>query len=140
MNRILLVAAAILLGLLTAFLVVIAVELFSALVHPLPRDFGGTQEEMCQHVAQYPAWVLAVVVPAWGLAAYAGAWIAGRIGNLYSVVVVGGLLLAALVLNLSMLPYPLWFKLATLLVIPAATLAASRRALRHKSADINDGE
>lgn len=126
-------------GLIVLFLLVIAVELFSAVVHPLPEDFGGTTEEMCQHVERYPQWVLAVVVPAWAAAALVSTWIAGRIGNLYSSAIFGLLVLAALVFNISMLPYPTWFKVANLLAIPTAILAGSRLSMRHKTAGAADG-
>lgn len=117
--------AAVFLGLFVAFLLLVAVEFFSAVVHPLPKDFGGTTEEMCRHVQKYPQWVLAVVVPAWAVTAFVSTWIARRVGNLYSYIIVGLLLLAALVLNISMLPYPIWFKVANLLVIPAAITAGN---------------
>jgi hypothetical protein len=117
--------AAIFFGLCLAFLLLVAVEFFSAVVHPFPKDFGGTPEEMCRHVQRYPQWVLAVVVPAWAATAFVSTWIARRVGNLYSYIVVGLLLLAALVLNISMLPYPIWFKVANLLVIPAAITVGS---------------
>src|SRR5262245_47437869 len=117
-------------GLFMAFFLIIGVEGFSAVVHPLPKDFGGTMEEMCRHVERYPQWVLAVVVPMWAAAALVGAWIAQRIGNLYSSGIVGLLLLSALVFNVSKLPYPIWFKAVTLLVIPAAAIAGSRVAGR----------
>jgi hypothetical protein len=126
--------AAALAGLLVLFVLVVAVELFSAVVHPLPEDFGGSTEEMCRHVERYPHWVLAVVVPLWAVAALASVWTAGRIGNLYSSAIVGLLLLAALGFNVWMLPYPNWFKLASLLAIPAAVLAGSRLAIRRKAA------
>src|SRR5262245_10487128 len=119
---------AVLAGFSAAFLLVIAVELFGGMVHPLPKDFGGPMEEMCRHVERYPTSVLAVVVPIWGATAYVGTWIAGIIGNLVSFAIVALLLLAALVLNISMVPYPLWFKVATLLVIPAAIAVAGRRS------------
>ena len=61
-----------------AFLLLVGVELFSAVVHPVPPNFGGTKEEMCQHVARYPQWVLAVVVPLWALTAFLGAWTARK--------------------------------------------------------------
>lgn len=112
--------AAIVAGLLVAFVLVVAVEMFSAVVHPIPPDFGGTQEEMCAHVERYPAWVLAVVVPLWAATALAGTWIAGRLGNRWSALVVGLVLAAGLIFNLSMLPYPLWFKIGCLLAIPCA--------------------
>lgn len=118
--------AAVAAGLLAAFVLVVAVEGFSAVVHPMPDGFGGTPEEICRHVERYPAWVLAVVVPAWGLTAFVGAWIARRIGNWYSYAIVGLLLLAAVALNISMLPYPIWFKLANLLVVPIAIFLGGR--------------
>jgi hypothetical protein len=117
-----------------AFVLVVAVEGFSAVVHPLPSDFGGTMEEMCRHVERYPQWVLAAVVPMWALAALVSTWIAQRFGNLYSSGIVAMLLLSALVFNLSILPYPIWFKVANLLVIPASIVAGSRFAGRRKTA------
>lgn len=130
--------AAVLVGLLVLFVLVVAVELFSAVVHPLPEGFGGTSEEMCRHVERYPHWVLAVVVGLWAAATLASVWTAGRIGNLYSSAIVGLLLLAALGFNVSMLPYPAWFKMATLLVIPVAVLAGSRLATRRQAAAAGD--
>lgn len=126
--------AAVFAGLLVSFIPVVAVELFSGVVHPFPEDFKGTSEEVCRHVERYPPWVLAVAVPAWAVAAFVGTAIAQRIGNLYSSAIVGLLLLAALVFNISMLPYPIWFKIANLLVIPAALIAGSRLSVRHKTA------
>jgi hypothetical protein len=46
--------AAIIAGMLSAYVLVALVELFSSVVHPFPPDFGNTMEEMCQHVAHYP--------------------------------------------------------------------------------------
>lgn len=111
-------------GLLVAFGLVVAVELFSSIVHPLPPDFGGTQEEIGAHVERYPAWVLAVVVPAWAATAFAGTWIAGRVANRRSAALVGLLTVAALVFNLSMLPYPIWFKVGCLIAIPGGIILA----------------
>ena len=121
---------AVFVGLIVAFLLLIAVEVFGALVHPVPPNFGGTKEEMCQHVARYPQWVLAVVVPLWALTAFLGTWTARKIGSLYAALTVGVLLMVALVFNISMLPYPSWFKLANLLVIPVAVFAGNRPAER----------
>jgi hypothetical protein len=122
------VLAGIVAGMVVAMVLVVAVEFFGSVVHPLPEGFGGTTEELCRHVENYPPWVLAVVVVAWAVTAFAGAWAAKRIGNLASLVAVGLILVAALLLNLSQLPYPLWFKIANVLAIPAAVFAAGRVA------------
>ncbi len=75
-------------------------------------------------------WVLGVVVPMWAFVAFLGTWTARKIGGLYAALTVGLLLFASLVLNISMLPYPIWFKVANLLVIPIAIFAGSRTSMR----------
>jgi hypothetical protein len=131
--------AAIIAGMIVAFSFVVAVESFSAVVHPVPPDFGGTMEEMCLHVARYPPWVLALVIPAWAEAAFASTRISGRMGNRFCGLLVGLLLLAALILNLSMLPYPIWFRTLNLLAIPAAILLGDRSSIRRATPDTNAG-
>ncbi len=130
--------AALIAGMIVALVLVVAVELFSAVVHPVPPGFQGTKEEMCLHVARYPAWVLALVVPAWGATAFASTWISGRIGNLACALCIGLLLIAAVAFNVSMLPYPAWFKIVILLAVPAAVLLGSRLSIRRKA--VGSGE
>ncbi len=134
MSAVLRLAGGIAAGLVLAFVLVVAVEGVSAVVHPVPPDFGGTEEEMCAHIERYPAWVLAVVVPAWAGTACLGTWLAGRIGGWVSALVVGLLLFAAVAANVSMLPYPSWFKVATLLAIPAAVAGGVYLTRRRREA------
>ncbi|WP_435007639.1 hypothetical protein P12x_004906 [Tundrisphaera lichenicola] len=125
----------ILAGLALALVLVIAVEMVSAVVHPVPTDFGGTMEEMCRHVERYPQWFLALVVPAWAATTFASMWLAGRIGGRGSSAVVGLILLAGVVYNVAKLPYPAWFKVATLIAIPAAIYLGLRS--RRKASAVN---
>ncbi len=133
MKTVLLTIAAVIVGLIVLFVHVVAVELFSNVVHPFPKDFGGTIEEVCQHVTRYPPWVLAVVVPAWAVAAFVSSWTARKIGNSVASTIVGLILLAALAYNLSMLPYPTWFRVANLIVIPTALVASNRLWIKARS-------
>lgn len=126
-------------ALLVALILVIAVEGFSAVVHPLPPDFGGTAEEMCQHVERYPAWVLAVVVPAWAGTALISTWIAGHLGNLGAAIFVGMLLLAAVAFNVAMLPYPLWFKVVILIAMPLGSVAGAYWSGRRRAVAATTG-
>ncbi|MFN0052870.1 MAG: hypothetical protein ACKV0T_11815 [Planctomycetales bacterium] len=118
---------AVVVGVFNALILLIGVELFSAVVHPVPPDFGGTMAEMCQHVARYPQWVLAVVVPAWGATAFLSTWTARKIGNRGSGLFIGFLLLSAVVFNVTQLPYPIWFKIVILIVVPAAIFLGGRQ-------------
>ncbi len=133
MNRALRIIGGVIAGCLVAFIMLIVVEVFGAIVYPTPPNFSGTMEEMCEHVVSYPQWVLAIVVPAWGATAFAGPWIAKRIGGRGAALSVGMLLIAGVVFNVSKLPYPLWFKVACLVLIPAAVWAASWRPVHIRS-------
>ena len=127
------IVSSIVVGVAIAFVLVIAVELASAVIHPLPPDFDGSMVEMCNHVKNYPHWVLALVVVAWGLTTSISTWVTRRIGNRGSALFVGVFLFAAVAFNVAMLPYPLWFKIVMLLAIPAAIyLGLNRSARQHK--------
>jgi hypothetical protein len=109
-------------GLALAFVLVIAVEAFSAVVHPVPPDFKGDMEEMCAHVARYPHWVLGVAVLAWSATTFASTWVATRIGNRFAGIAVALVLTLAIVFNVTKLPYALWFKIVMLTCFPVACL------------------
>lgn len=110
-------------SLVAILVLLVAVEGFSAVVHPFPEGMDiHSQAEMCDHVANYPQWVLATVVPMWGAIALVGTGLAQWIGNWISSCIIGTLLLLAVAFNVSMLPYPLWFKVVVLLIVPAASL------------------
>ena len=126
MKSILMTIAGIVAGMILAFVLVIGVEGFSAIVHPLPADFKGTMDEMCQHVARYPHWVLGVVVLLWGATAFLAVWVSTRIGRIAAGIVVALLLIAAVVFKVAMLPYPVWFKA----VMPVAMLGACILGIR----------
>lgn len=126
MKALLLTLLGIALGMVIAFVLVIGVEWFSSIVHPLPPDFQGSMDEMCQHVARYPHWVLAVVVVLWGATAFLSVRVANRIGRIGAGSVVALVLMAAVVFNVAMLPYPVWFKA----VMPLAMLGACGVGLR----------
>ncbi|MBS0202424.1 MAG: hypothetical protein JSS49_05945 [Planctomycetes bacterium] len=121
-------------GALLAVMLLIAVELFSSVVHPFPPEFGGTKDEICQHVARYPQWVLAVVLPMWLGLAFVSTWIAVRLGRLIPGLIVGGLLIAALTCNALMLPYPVWFSAGIFLGVPSV-VALGLWSLRRRVSD-----
>jgi hypothetical protein len=114
---------AVVLGMGLAFVLVVLVEMFSNVVHPLPAELKGNIPE---HVRRYPDWVLGVVVLAYGVAAAAATWVAARVGSRAAGVVVALLLGWALVFNLSMLPYTLWFKVVMPSVLAGACFAGIR--------------
>jgi hypothetical protein len=115
-------------GMAMAFALVVAVELFSSVVHPFPPGFDANAPgAIPAHVQRYPGWVLAVAGLMWAATAAAAAWVASRIGGRLAGAVVTLLLAAALAFNLSMLPYVMWFKIA----MPAAFFVACLLGIRY---------
>jgi hypothetical protein len=107
-------------GVATALVLVIAVEALSMVVHPFPPEFDQSSEQVCEHVRRYPAWVLALVIPLWSGTAASAALVAPRLEGSIPAILVAGLSLGAVVLNLSMLPYPGWFRG----LVPVSVVAA----------------
>ena len=79
-------------------------------------------------MATVPAGAMAVVLAGWAVGAFVGGWVAQRIGRGdagRSGVVLGILLTAAGIANNLMIPPPLWFWVAGMLVLlPGAWLGA----------------
>ena len=131
MPRPLRVALAIITGLAVALAMLAAVEGFGVWAHPFPPEFTGTHDEICAHVTRYPAWVLGAVVSMWSVASFVCTWVAGRLaGARMAATVTAALFATALGVNLGMLPYPAWFKLAA---FPAIVLSAFLGTLPFRS-------
>ncbi|HLJ50508.1 MAG TPA: hypothetical protein VKU01_31060 [Bryobacteraceae bacterium] len=112
---------AVIAAMVVAFVLVIAIEWFSSIVHPFPPN-GNLPE----HVKHYPHWVLAIVVPAWGATIVAATWVASRLGGRLAGIIVAFLLAWGLIFNLTTLPYTPWFKIAMSCAFPIACLLGIR--------------
>ena len=121
---------AILLSLLIALLLVVGLEGLSAILHPWPADFAGTSEEIAMQVETYPAWLLALLGGVgWGGTMFVSAWLATRLGSNRKPIhgfLVGVILISAVIFNISMLPYPIWFSLLNLVVLPTTLYCGVR--------------
>lgn len=106
-----------------ALLLVIGVEALSSALHPLPEGLDPADPAViCEHVARYPPALLLGAGALWGLTTFLSAWTATRLGAARHPahgVLVGSVLLALAVLNMSMLPYPAWFWALNLVAFPA---------------------
>ena len=134
------IALAVVAGMVLAFALVVAVEMFSAVVHPFPPGLDpNAPGSIAEHVRRYPGWVLAVAGLMWGATAAAATWVASRIGGRLAGAVVTLLLAAALSFNLSMLPYVMWFKIAMPATFFVACLIGIRTGGRGPSAHASGG-
>jgi hypothetical protein len=119
-------------GLVAAFILIIAAEVFSAIYHPFPPGVDTSDYEVCRaHVARYPTWVLAGGAAIWSAAPFIGAWLATRLGTARHPahgIVVGALLLSLAAFNMAMLPYPIWFPVVIVLTFSLGTILGARLA------------
>jgi hypothetical protein len=121
---------AVIAGLIAAMAFVVGVEWMSSILHPLPPGVDPTDLEACRaHVARYPAEVLLLVALGWGLGTFVSSWLATRMGpkrHPAHGIVAGSILLVLAVVNMAMLPYPIWFWIMNLVVFPACFCFAAR--------------
>lgn len=117
-------------GVVLSFALTISVELFSEAVYPAPVAAKESMEAMCTHVANYPHWILGVVVGMWSLIGWLGTWVATRIGNWISGGALALLLNAGLFMNLTMLPYVAWFEILMPICFILACVAGIRMGAR----------
>ena len=120
------IVGSVLLALLIAGLMLAIIEVFSATVHPYPNDFGGSREEVQKHIEEYPRWSLALVVPMWMVTTFLSVLLARILGGSSAAIIVGLILVAGAFLFVFVLPYPVWFEIANILGIPAATFMVFR--------------
>lgn len=127
---------AIVLALFVAMVWISLVEVVTLSLHPFPEGADLSDHKVVEdHVANFPAWGLAIALVGWSAAAFCGAWVATRLGagrHRAHGIAVGALLLAAAGYNMYLLPYPMWFEVLTPLILPIATLLAVRLAAAPK--------
>lgn len=133
-------AVAIVMALVAAFVLVILVEVVTLWLHPFPAGMDTKDSaQMKAHVGMFPDWVLAIAVAGWPGLTFVSAWIATRFGvarHPAHGIVVGGLLFAMASLNLYLLPYPIWFEAACLVLLPLATYLAVRSAVERVQPEV----
>lgn len=118
---------AVVVGVILAFVLVVGVEVFSAVVYPPPAEFDGSAEQLHQHVADYPQWVLAICALMWVIIAWISTLVTIRIGGRVAGIIVGLFLVCMVALNISMLPYVMWFEIG---MVPAILVAVAIPILR----------
>ena len=105
-----------------AFGLVVAIELVSAIIHPMPPGMDPHDKQACTaFFANYPQWLFGVAAIGWGMTAFTSTWLATRLGayrHFAHGAAIGSLLLLAVIANMLMLPYPMWFEVTNLVFIP----------------------
>jgi len=95
------------------------------MIYPPPEGIDFSDPDVVRpYLASLPAWALLQVMAGWMIGVFSGILVAAAIGYLKPLVYavgIGGLVFAATVANLIMVPHPMWFNVISLAGILAST-------------------
>jgi hypothetical protein len=115
---------AILAGLLSGFIVIALVESLAHFFYPPPDEAFATHEELKAFVLQLPLGAKLLVLAAWAAGSFAGGTVAAMVlksSNASASLITGGILMVSGIMNLLVVPHPMWFWIVSFLIfIPAA--------------------
>lgn len=119
-------------GVATAFVLVMAIEKAGHMIYPPPADLDYSDPGVMEtYIATLPFLALLFPMIAWVSATFAGSLVASKIGTanpLIFAAIVGGLVLAATIANLILIPHPLWFSIVSVAAIAASAWFAAKVA------------
>ncbi|MDH3373783.1 MAG: hypothetical protein OER22_14215 [Gammaproteobacteria bacterium] len=121
-------AAGIIAGLITAFALIWLIEKVGHTIYPPPPDLDFSDPDAIRpYIATLPIIALLFPMFAWFIGTFAGSLVGSLIGTakpLLFCTVVGGIVLAATIANLIVIPHPLWFSIISVLGIVASAWLA----------------
>jgi hypothetical protein len=125
---------AIVAGIVVAFALIAAIDNLGHRLYPLAgMPAVDDRAAMRTYIAAMAPGAKAFAVLAWLVAAFCGPYLAARLARGatgLATAIVGGVVLAAVVANLVMLPHPLWMNLAGGVGVPLLAWLAARLAGR----------
>ncbi len=114
------------LGLITAGVVIFAVEFLGHLIHPPPVELDYADELAVEgHMRTQPTTAFLLVMLAHVLGVFAGAWVAARIGQSWQLglaMMIGFIMMLGGIWNLYRFPHPVWMWVEVPLYLLAAWL------------------
>ncbi len=114
-------------GIVSAFVVMIAVEMIGSLIFPMPSNIDITNREaMTEYMSNMSIGAYLMVALGWVLSSFAGGFVVTKISKEQSVrfpLFIGMLLTIGGVINFILLPHPVWFMiLGFLIFIPISLI------------------
>src|SRR5688572_15722228 len=121
---------AIIAGVITGFIIVFIGDATVHAMDPPPMGLNYMDKNvMKDYVASIPMYILVIMCIFWLLSAFTGGLVAALIKRSewrFCALVTGGILLAAAILNLALVPHPMWMWIVALVgYLPAALIGGS---------------
>jgi hypothetical protein len=118
---------AVIIGVVVAFIIVFIGDATTHKLNPANDSLGEMDKETLKaYVEGMPMYVMVIMVFFWVIAAFVGGFVSAKINKSQwknVSMITGGIMLAATLLNLFMVPHPAWMWIVALvLIVPAAYL------------------
>ena len=126
---------AVIAGIATFALLIMAIEWISHQVYPPPDIDFSEPDQIRAFMSTIPVGAILFIGLAWMAGAFCGTIVASYIGTLkplYFGIIIGGLVLAGSITNLLIIPHPVWFTVAAPIAVILATYAAVQLLTRLK--------
>jgi len=135
-------AAAIVLGVVSAFATVMLIDMLNHLIYPPPPGLDFTDAAAIEpYLATLPVGAFLLILASSVVATFVGTLVAIYVGTIrafYCAVIVGGIVLAATIANFIAIPHPLWLSFLTVLCVVAAAWLATKLAPTSRQAPATD--
>jgi hypothetical protein len=119
---------AVIAGMIAAFALVASAEAIAHNIYPPPPGMNNrNMSQVKAYIATLPPSAMLVVLTGWLIATFVATWLAARIARTpIPGYVVGVLLLCAGIANAFMIPQPVWFSIASIVIYIGATWVGAR--------------
>jgi hypothetical protein len=125
---------AVLAGLIAGSVLIAAIEGVSSLIYPLPSGLDPNDyDALRRYVDELPVGAFLFVLAAWAVGSFAGGWIAARLAGRAALahgLIVGVFFLAAGLVNLLMIPHPVWMWVGGIAVLAGGGYVGARLGRR----------
>lgn len=121
---------AVALGFVLGIVLIAVMQSLGHFIYPPPEDLDLTNPEALKNlIDSAPVGALLLVVLAYAVGSFGGGWLAARLAQKSHILhgmIVGGLLMTAGIMNLLMIPHPLWFWIVSVAAYFPAAYAGAR--------------
>lgn len=123
-------------GVAAGVVIIMIVEALGTLVFPMPKGLDPRDKTaMAAFMSKLPIGMFLYVLAGFLLATLVATWLASYIGRTrFTGVIVGSFFLVVGILNLMMVPHPVWFWIACIGVFIGSTVVGSRMGARGRIA------
>ncbi len=120
---------AVIAGLIVSIIIFSLFEYLSNMIHPFPKDLDMANETaMKEYVSTLPSSALLIILAGYAIGSFVAGLVIGSVSKSSEnklPFIAGSILTIAAIINLAMIPHPIWFMIINLLLYIPLTIAGN---------------